>query len=448
MTKPESINIKLSNSISFKLAVILLLMLFIQIPLSYVRGLIDERQQMQYQAQRDISMRWGEEQYVGAPILNAYSTHQNMQNSHNKQQNSNFQISQSIQSTDFNVNINLDAEKRYLGIYEAAIYRAEIKLSGSIINNFTTQRPSERLKLFIPIKQIKGLKKIDSITINGKQLDSIPQHKAFKNLMGIEIELNEVPINVKLNYQIQMTVAGSGQFDILPLARETVVNMQSNWNSPSFTGDSLPDERIITNQGFTASWHINNLIQNFTKSKTSESKPANYFSQQPNLPSIGVKILIPANIYQVNERTVKYSFLIVLLTFAGFFLAELFFKLRLHPFQYLLIGVSLSVFYLLLLSLSEYLLFNYAFLISASSIILLIGGYCSVVLQQRNRGIYTGLLVAILYGFIFVLVKAEQTSLLMGAIGIWLILALVMYLTRKIDWYKVNVSSVEKNTGL
>jgi len=141
----------------------------------------------------------------------------------------------------------------------------------------------------------------------------------------------------------------------------------------------------------------------------------------------------------VNERTVKYSFLIVLLTFAGFFLAELFFKLRLHPFQYLLIGVSLSVFYLLLLSLSEYIKFNWAFLISALSIIVLIASYCSVVLKQRKRGVFTGLLFVLLYGFIFVLVKAEETSLLMGAIGIWLILAMIMYLTRKIDWYAVSV---------
>jgi inner membrane protein len=265
----------------------------------------------------------------------------------------------------------------------------------------------------------------------------------MNGLLGFEVDLEDLPQNLKLNYQIELSLIGSNQLDILPLARETIIHMQSNWNSPSFVGDSLPDERQITKQGFSATWNINNLIQNTTKEATTQ----NNFVMEQSYPSIGVKILIPANIYQVNERTVKYSFLIVLLTFAGFFLAELFFKLQLHPFQYLLIGVSLSVFYLLLLSLSEYLLFNLAFLISASSIILLIGGYCSVVLQQRVRGLYTGLLFTVLYGFIFILVKAEQTSLLMGAIGIWLILALVMYLTRKIDWYKVNVSTVENNSN-
>ncbi len=149
--------------------------------------------------------------------------------------------------------------------------------------------------------------------------------------------------------------------------------------------------------------------------------------------------MIAANVYQVNERSVKYSFLIVLLSFAAFFLAELFFKLRLHPFHYLIIGVSLSVFYLLLLSISEFLHFNKAFMIAASAITVMVSGYCSVVLKQRKRGVLTGLFFASLYGFIFVLVKAEHSSLLMGSIAIWLILSTVMYLTRKIDWYAINV---------
>lgn len=443
MATTENINIKLSNSISFKLAVILLLMLLIQIPLSYVSGLIDERNQMQDQAQHDISMRWGQAQHIGAPILNLYSVQKHIQNSRNKELNTNYHEAQSIQSTRFKIDINLDAEKRYLGIYEAAIYRAEINLSGSIASHLINQQKFEDLKLFIPIKYIKGLKKITQITINGKQIDTIPQQKTLNNLNGIEIELDDSFKKEKLSYQIQLTMAGSGQFHVLPLAKETIINLESNWNSPSFTGDSLPNERNITTHGFTASWHLNMPIQSFTKDENNETTALNRFNLVEKIPSVGVNILIPANIYQVNERTVKYSFLIVVLTFSGFFLSELFFKLRLHPFQYLLIGVSLSVFYLLLLSLSEYLTFSLAFLISASSIIVLISSYCSVVLKQRKRGVYTGLLFAILYGFIYILVNTEQTSLLMGAIGIWLILALIMYLTRNIDWYKVNVSRTD-----
>lgn len=442
MTTTENIKAKLSNSISFKLGVILLLIILLQIPLSFVKGLIYERQELQHQAQRDINNRWGSEQYLGSPILNSYSANLNMQNSSNQNNNTNYQLARSIHSDVFKADIQLDAEKRYLGIYEAAIYVSHITMSGSInLDELSQDRPIE-MKIFIPLKQPKGLKQIEEIIINGQPLEAKTHLKTINNMSGIEIDLNQQQTN-KINYEISLSLVGSNQFDILPLAKNTTVNIKSNWASPSFIGDSLPDERQITEKGFTATWHVNNLFHSSFKQTVLNNNQNNQYLTKDDSPTIGVKIIIPANVYQVNQRTVKYSFLIVLLTFTGFFLAELFFNLRLHPFQYLLIGVSLTVFYLLLLSLSEYLRFNTAFIISASSIIVLIAGYCSVVLQQRKRGIYTGILFAVLYGFIFVLVKAEETSLLMGAIGVWLMLALVMYLTRKIDWYKVNVSAIE-----
>ncbi len=446
MTTSENIKSKFSNNISLKLGVILLLIIILQIPLSFVRELINERQKLQHQAQREISKRWGSQQYIGAPILNVYTIKLNRHDSpniKNNKNNKNYHLSQSIHSNLFGADIQLNAQKRYLGIYEAAIYDSHLKLSGSLNIDTLIPNDNHNMKLFLPIKQPKGLKKLEKILINGIPLNTQPQLKSVNNMNGIEIDLDRHTETKIINYEIVLNLIGSSQFDILPLAKNNTVNMQSNWQSPSFTGNSLPDVREITKKGFTATWLVNNLFQNEIQQTKFSDNQQNRFILEDSLPNIGIKIIIPANVYQVNQRTVKYSFLIVLLTFTGFFLAELFFNLRLHPFQYLLIGVSLTVFYLLLLSLSEFLLFNLAFIIAASSIITLISGYCSVVLQQRNRGVYTGILFTVLYGFIFLLVKAEEMSLLMGAIGIWLILALVMYLTRKIDWYRVNESTNE-----
>ncbi len=435
MTMPEDIKAKISNNISFKLAVILILMILIQIPLTYVRGLIHEREQMQHQAQSEISNRWGGSQAVGPPLLTVYSNNLKVLNSNDKNTNTNKQLSHSIQAKSFNMDIEVDANKRYLGIYEAAVYISHVKMSG-VIDLKQSNNNQDRHKLFIPIKEIRGLKTLTKININNTAIDSLPQKMTINNINGFEVELS-LPIGItQLSYEIEYKLAGTGQINVLPLAREAQVSIKSNWPSPSFVGDYLPDSRDINKSGFKASWQVNNFIQEVGNNFQSNQTP---YHNQSKLPSFGVKILIPANIYQVNERTVKYSFLIVLLTFAGFFLAELFFKLRLHPFQYLLIGVSLSVFYLLLLSISEYLKFQWAFLIASLSIIGLISSYCSVVLKHRKRGLYTGFLFTLLYGFIFILVKAEQTSLLMGSIGIWIFLALVMYLTRKIDWYAVSV---------
>lgn len=336
-----------------------------------------------------------------------------------------------IKSSSTRMDIQMDAHKRYLGIYEAAVFKSKIKISGTVeLQKSNVLNEKTTSYLFIPVKETRRIKNIDKIIINGVEKQKSARLHSNNDSVGFAIEITKLELTKTLSYQIELQVMGSNNLEFLPTAKNTEINIKSNWNSPSFIGDYLPDERTINSKGFSASWKINQLSK-----ATSQSS---HFIQKNN-EHFGVRIIIPANTYQVNERTIKYSFLIFVLTFAGFFLTELFFKLRLHPFQYLLIGFSISTFYLLLLSLSEYLSFNLSFLISAVAIILLISGYCSVVLKQRKRGIYTGLLFSLLYCFIFVLVKAEEASLLMGSIGLLLILALVMYLTRKFNWYELKI---------
>ncbi|HHL32319.1 MAG TPA: cell envelope integrity protein CreD [Oceanospirillales bacterium] len=419
----DSIKKSLVNSISIKLLVILVLIVLMQIPLSSVRGLIHERQSMQYQAQTEISKRWGDKGQLGSPVLVIEQEIVKKDERHKKQT--------SIQSSSAEITIELDAHKRYLGIYEAAVFNAKIQLTGviEIADSAKLDDPKHNYYLFIPLQQIKSIKNMGAVSINNQQLRQLPQQFSVNESRGFAIQLNPQELQKSINYKIEFSLSASEQMNIIALARKTEVSMRSNWPSPSFIGNHLPDTRVISDKGFEAYWQINQL--NMTSGADS------HFVIDQN-DGFGVKIHIPANTYQVNERTVKYSFLIIVLSFAGFFLTELFFKLRLHPFQYLLIGFSLSTFYLLLLSISEYLSFNWAFLLSASAIIALISSYCSVVLKQTQRGLYTGLLFTLLYGFIYILVKAEEASLLMGAIAILFILSLVMYLTRKIDWYAVG----------
>ncbi len=428
MTK-DNLLTSVSKSISVKLGVIFFLILIMQIPLSSVRSLIHERQNMENKAHREISQRWGDSQQIATPVL--------VITRETQAEKETVQSRFTLQSNVSDFVIDLKAQKRYLGIYQAAVYQSKIKLTGSInvdLDVFQIENSQLSTQLFVPIRSLTGLKNIEQININGKKIKQQAYQQGNNQQVGFAVGINKNDLIDKiLSYEIEFSLAGSQQFDLIPNARKTTVSMQSNWSAPSFVGDYLPDERSINDEGFKAQWQVNKL--NLAADTTS-----NFIKNQQT--SFGVKIYIPANTYQVNERTVKYSFLIILLTFAGFFLSELFFKIRLHPFQYLLIGFSISTFYLLLLSLSEYLHFNLSFLISASAIIALISGYSSVVLHQKKRGVYTGILFAILYGFIFILVKAEQTSLLMGSLGILFILTTIMYLTRKINWYEVGI---EKN---
>lgn len=434
METPDKPHFSFTHKISFKLLVIFCLIIFLQIPLFLVKDVINDRQVMQNEAQQSISERWGACQYVGAPIIltNTYSVNDKGQE---------HVESYSTNALSANYSVDLQAQKRYLGIFEAAIYTADIIVSGEIklpglqLDNTTT-------KVFIPLREVHSIKNIQSISINGAQVVASPQYKTVNSINGFTLDISEIELPNTFSYQIKLQVTGSQEFIILPNASNSFVVMQSNWASPSFIGSYLPDKRTINKQGFTAKWNIQHL--NFSSAMNAKATPASHFISEPIIEQFGVKIIIPANTYQVNTRTAKYSMLIILLSFAGLFLAEIFFKIHLHPFQYLLIGVSLSLFYLLLLSISEYLRFNLAFLLSAFSTIALIAGYCSVILGQRMRGVYTGILFALLYGFIFVLVKAEQSSLLMGSIGLWIVLAMVMYLTRKINWYASNTINPAK----
>ena len=425
-----------ADSITAKLVVIIILILLIQIPMLFVRGLINERQQMEYDAQKEIHQRWGAKQYIGSPVVNIYSPKQNIITRDGTSQSTSV-LQHSIIGTKTDMNVEMDVSKRYLGIYETAVYNAKIHIQGLLeYQPDLAIANSDKAFLFIPLKHVSSLKSIENISINKQKVNYFPYEARLHSLAGIEIPIENFTTQKPLQFVIDLAISGSDELEFLPLSAQNNVMIQSNWNSPSFTGNVLPDERSISDNGFIAKWQVNNLIRSL-----SENSTGNNLNHYNNGKSFAVKTIIPANVYQVNERTVKYSFLIVVLVFAGFFLAELFFKLRLHPFQYLLIGISLSAFYTLLLSLSEYIRFNFAYLIASGAVILSIAGYCSVVLQQRIRGINTGILFAVLFSFIYVMVIAQDASLLMGSISIWFILALIMYMTRKIDWYSVYTSS-------
>ena len=429
---------RLSNSISVKLAVIAFLLLILQIPAAYVGSLIQERKSLQYEAENKVTQAWGGLQHIGAPILEVeYQVKKHIDNKDTVVTRVN-----KILAEQFNLDIKVDAEKRYFGIYELPVFVSQLKLTGSIILDADMHIDGHShwsvKRLFIPIKEMRGLKKVNYLNVNNVPRKRSKQQEPYMGLNGFWIDVSSLEQAQTVNFDIGLVLAGSRRLNILPLAGQSDVRMQSNWPSPSFKGSFLPETRVIEDTGFQAKWSVNELNHGLGRVLEQNKK-----YELESMGAFGVEILIPANIYQVNERTVKYSLLVMLLTFAGFFLAEMFFKLRLHPFQYLLIGFSLSVFYLLLLSLSEYLYFDWAFVLSSLSTVVLISGYCMVVLGNKRRGLSTAGIFLLLYGFIFVLVKAEQLSLLMGAIGIWMFLAAVMYLTRKIDWYNINQTTEE-----
>lgn len=209
--------------------------------------------------------------------------------------------------------------------------------------------------------------------------------------------------------------------------------MKSNWTSPKFTGYFLPGGNLKKSDdtGFEASWKILDFNRPFAQ---------NYFGDFPELKnySFGVDFIIPVDEYQKNERASKYGFLVIGLTFLIFFVIQSISKISIHIFNYTIIGLALVMFYTLLISITEHSSFLKAYLIAGISVVLMISLYSVSILKSKKFATFIGLSLTALYSFIFVIIQLENYALLAGSIGLFVILGLVMYFSRKIDWNAIK----------
>lgn len=242
---------------------------------------------------------------------------------------------------------------------------------------------------------------------------------------------------------IDLELFGVEALSIVPVAEVTQLQMQSNWRHPSFAGNFLPADRRVDAQGFDASWRVSALASSVGETLRQGGTNCRADAEEGMekggdcLETIKISFVDPINPYSLSDRAVKYGLLFVILTFAAVGLFEVMQRLRVHPIQYFLVGSALSIFFLLLLSLSEHMAFNLAYLVAAGACVLLLGYYGVYMLRGFRRGLPFGLGIAVLYGLLFVLLQLEQTALIVGALALFAALAAVMYFTRKVDWYRL-----------
>ena len=249
--------------------------------------------------------------------------------------------------------------------------------------------------------------------------------------LSANVNLTLEDLQKPINFDMQLKIKGSERLHFIPLSSNSNFAINSTWKDPKFDGNNLPSSRDVTEQGFQAKWSFNNANLPFGTA----IKDFNFNKQ--NL-AFGVSMVQPADQYAKTMRSVKYAILFIGLTFALFFIIELMQKKPMHPVQYVLIGIALVIFFTLLLSISEFILFDYAYLIAATATILLISLYAKSHFKSNKTASVFGSLLACLYAFIFVLIRLEDAALLVGSIGLFLILALVMFGSRKINWYGSN----------
>lgn len=422
------------NRLVIKAAFIGILTLLLLIPMAFIGYLVNDRQQRRNAAEKEISSKWASAQKIAGPVLVVpyRSAYQNDKGETTTVTEQAYFLPESLQ-----VDGSLTPEKRHRGIYEAILYRSDLTIGGS----FSGLEP-EKLKispedwlpgqayLIFGVDDMRGIENNMALQWNDSLQDfnpGMPENSVLKSGVSVPLPLSWNDLQTgTFRFSIHLKLKGSGSLEVLPMGKNTQVHLHSAWPTPSFTGNFLPDQHQITTRGFDASWKVSDLNRNIPQRWTKGAYDL-------NTASFGVSLMVPVDVYQKTMRCVKYAILVIALTFIVFFLIETAWNNPVHPFQYILIGFALCIFYTLLLSLSEYIRFNWAYLISASATIGLVCLYASWLFRKKRMCVLIGGALVFLYGFIFTLIQLQDFSLLLGSIGLFIVLALLMYYSRKIN---------------
>jgi inner membrane protein len=423
-----------------------LLALLLQIPIAMIGGLVAERQERRQAAVTEVSSKWGNVQSIIGPVLIVPYTYRSTETSASGLQITRTETRNAIFLPEqLRVRGSIDAELRHRGIFSIPVYKVGLTLEGE----FT--RPSfaelglepagvawERAQLAIGISDARAIQQETAVTWNGKPVSFLPGTGAFTDGgTGIHAVVGLANGGQRAQFSFPLSLNGSLGVYLTPFAQNTIVELQSNYGHPSFQGNWLPVERSVSDAAFRAKWSIPFLGRNYPQAWKAEVG----MRKEIDGSRFGVELVNPVDHYRMAERSVKYAGLFILLTFATLWLIEVLAGVRVHPIQYLLLGGALCLFYLLELSLSEHLGFPLAYTVASFSVVALVAGYSVVVLHHIRRALFVIAVVSLLYAYLYILLMNEDYALLIGSVGLFLILAAIMYATRRVDWYAVGTRS-------
>jgi inner membrane protein len=435
------------NSISLKLLVIGIFVLILLIPSEMVQSLIRERETTRNEAISEIWRTWGDRQVLAGPVVSVpVITYKSMANG---------TVESTTRFLHFlpeNLSVSGDVVPviRYRSIYEVVLYSTSLAVKG----NFKPLNPKglnvqpsdikwDKAYITFGISDMKGVKENIDLAWNDsvfRMQPGVPVHDIIRGGVSYPLAIDPA-IENKFSFKLQLN--GSRLLSFLPFASEMDVNLTSTWANPSFEGAFIPAEKSVTKTGFTANWKILELNRNYGQFgfdnfiNSSEDSPNEMFTKDRISPdntagAFGVNLIMPVDQYQRTTRAAKYGVLFVILTFVTFFFFELLRKKYVHPLQYLIVGFAIMLFYLLLLSLAEYLLFDLAYAISAVVVTLMVMLYAGAIFANRKYGIIVGLILFMLYAYFYTLLQLQLYSLLFGSIGMAVMLSVIMVLTRNL----------------
>ncbi len=429
------------------------------IPTAFVSSLVKEREKRQDEVVDEVTSGWSNPQMLSGPYI--YIPYQVAAKDTAKKS---VTITKDLYLLPENLNVDgsIEPEVRLRSIYKVLLYRSDLNTSG----NFKITLPKDidintlqlsEAKVCYGISDFKGIEEKMSVNFNGSKYDLVPglptnqvetvtiksanpdgdnkeePHTKQVASIGLSagIPLTKEDFNKPLNFNMHLKLKGSEQLHFVPLSANSNFSIKSSWADPKFDGNSLPSYRAVTKDGFLAKWSFNSANLPFGTVLTDFN-----FSKQDI--AFGINMIQPTDQYSKTNRSVKYAILFIGLTFSLFFIIELMQHKPMHPIQYALVGMALVIFFTLLLSISEFIAFGYAYLIASFATISLITVYAKGHFKSYKSASIFGSLLTCLYAFIFILIQLEDAALLVGSIGLFIILAFIMFGSRKINWYGDN----------
>jgi len=409
------------------------LILLMMIPTVFIINLVNEREQRQQEVAKEVSQKWSSAQTLTGPYL--FIPYKVFGKDKDGKV---FETIDHIWLLPENLQVNgdIDHQIRLRSIYKVLLYRTTLKEDGNFILQLPKSLDSANviwtdIKICYGLSDFKGIEERLVVNLNGMDFElspGLPSDDIDSTGLSANISLDAESIGKNIPFSLQLKLKGSGQLHFVPMSGNSKYALKSSWPSPSFDGNNLPNERVVSDSGFTASW-------TFNKANLPFGTILKDFKFDQNAIAFGVTLLQPADQYSKTNRSVKYAILFIGLTFSLFYIVEIMQKKPVHPVQYVLIGLALVIFYTLLLAFGEFIMFDLAYGIASLATVLLISLYAWSHFQNwKSAGIFAGIL-SLLYGFIFILIRLEDTALLVGSIGLFLVLAIVMYASRKVNWY-------------
>lgn len=446
----------MNKALILKILGMLGLILLMSIAVNYVNHIILERMQYQNQVKRDIARSSAGQQTITGPVLAIPYTEEYtdyIDEVTPKGVSVKKPVTKRVTSTHYilperlQLSGQFDNEYKKLGIYKALMYQLGGSINGSFripADNYIQAKHKGGIitlhdaYIGIGISDTRGITGKPTFSLNGKEY-KFEQGSQIKSLgKGIHANLGKLmsPQAQQVRFAINLNLLGMEHFSFTPIAETNSIQLSSDWQHPHFSGSFLPLKKAIGADGFKGEWAISSL------SSSNQGTLINHLGSNQkigSLETLSVGFVEPINVYSQADRATKYGLMFIGLTFVGFFLFEVLKQLRIHPAQYTLVGLSMAMFYLLLVSFAEMIGFASAYLIASSACIVLLGYYLSFVLKSILHGLtFAGLLTA-LYGALYGILASEDNALIMGSLLVFGLLAATMVITRKVDWYAINM---------